>query len=123
MKNKVEFSKKICIFSLTIFSLSIFFCVILNFLVGDTSIFAYLIPATTTLSATSAGFYYNKAKAENLSKQKLRNILLKFILEEKLSEDDYFEICQEIDNIDDTISAKLSSMYEETVNEDTTVSV
>ena len=30
---------------------------------------------------------------------------------------------QEIDNIDDAISAKLSSMYEETVNEDTTVSV
>ena len=59
------------------------------------------------------------AKAENLSKQKLRNIVLKLALEERIEEKDYNEIIEEIENIDATVDAKLSSMYEEAINEET----
>jgi len=35
---------------------------------GDTSALAYLIPAAFTLASTAVGFYFWKAKAENLLK-------------------------------------------------------
>ena len=66
-------------------------------------------------------FYYNKAKTENLSKQRLRNVLLKLVLEEKLSPEDYEEILVEIENIDAAIDGKLFSMLEQSIEEETEI--
>lgn len=115
---KIEFSKKICIFTLVMFTISIIIGIVLSCCGMDTTLLIYLIPAAAGLASISVGFYYNKSKIENLSKQRLRNVLLKIVLEEKLSEEDYFDLCQEIDNIDDTISTKISSMYEDSIDEE-----
>ena len=86
-------------------------------------VFVYLIPASAAITTAALGFYFSKAKAENLSKQKLRNIVLKLALEERIEEKDYYEIIEEIENIDATVDAKLSSMYEEAINEETNTEV
>lgn len=68
MKKKIEFSKKIWLFLtvnvvvITIFTLAIIL------VTKDTSPLSYLIPAWFGVFATATGFYYNKAKMENLKK-------------------------------------------------------
>ena len=65
-KKKTETSKKLLIISdiLT----GIVAAIIAVFVFKDTTPLMYLIPAAFGLSATSHGFYYWKAKAENLQK-------------------------------------------------------
>lgn len=121
-KNK-EYSKKICTFSLVLFTLTWAIALFLAFLGVSTDIFIYLIPSVSAIAAASVGFYYNKAKVENLSKQRIRNVVLKLVLEEKLNNIDYYEIIDAIENIDTTIEGKLTSMYEETVNDDISVEI
>ena len=91
-KKKKEFSKKLCIISIFIFVISLIGSFILAFLNMAEGFAPYLIPTTGAILAATIGFYLNKAKIENLSKQKLRNVLLKLVLEDKLSEEDYEEI-------------------------------
>ena len=114
-KKTKEYSKKICSLCLVVFITTTILAIVTNFTSMPADIFSYLIPATGTLAAASVGFYFNKAKAENLSKQKLRNVVLKLGLEQRLGEGDYDELIAEIDNIDATVEAKLNSMYEEAV--------
>ena len=63
---KLEFSKKIFICVSMGTSIVAVSALILAFITLDTSVFAYLIPAVFTELATATGFYYNKAKRENL---------------------------------------------------------
>jgi hypothetical protein len=84
-------------------------------------LFAYIIPVSGAMATAGIGFYFTKAKAENLSKQKLRNVVLKLALEEKITDGDYYEIIEEIENIDATVDEKLNSMYEESIHEDSEV--
>lgn len=76
----------------------------------DTSLTITAITAAGTIAAASRAFYFNKAKAENLSKQRIRYVLMKLLLEEKLPPPVYVEICSEIDNIDCIIDQKLTGM-------------
>ena len=120
---KGSYSKKICTYSLIAFSLVIIAALISSTLELSTDIFAYLIPSVGAVAAASVVFYYNKAKTENLSKQKLRNVLLKLVLEDKLSQEEYEEICYEIENIDATIENKLSSMLEQAIDEEPEIQI
>lgn len=68
-KKKLDFSKRI-------FNTISFFCALITFFTmaviwktSDTSPLAYLIPCWFAELATATGFYYNKAKAENLNKK------------------------------------------------------
>jgi hypothetical protein len=65
---KKEFSKKLCKFSLAIFTIVTVLGILLCFSERATDFFAYAIPSTGALAAASIAFYFNKAKAENLSK-------------------------------------------------------
>lgn len=118
MKNKIEFSKKICIFNFIIFSVTLIVSFVFSALGLTSDLFSYIIPSVSALVTASVGFYYNKAKAENLSKQKLRNILIKITLENKISAEEYDKICNEIEDIDSVIDEKLREMYEQSVKED-----
>ena len=118
---KGGYSKKICTYSLITFSLVIIASIILSILGLGSEVFAYLIPSVGVVATASVVFYYNKAKTENLSKQRLRNVLLKLVLEEKLSPEDYEEILVEIENIDAAIDGKLFSMLEQSIEEETEI--
>lgn len=68
MKKKKEFSKKIFI-GVSILTLIItIFAMYMAWETKDTSVFAYLIPAIYAELATATGFYYNKAREENIRK-------------------------------------------------------
>lgn len=68
IKKKMEFSKKIFI-AVSLVSLIVTgFTLYMVWLTKDTSILAYLIPAVFAELATATGFYYNKAREENIRK-------------------------------------------------------
>lgn len=67
-KRKTEFSKKIFI-SVSLGTVTVcLFSMYMVWKTGDTSVLGYLIPAVFTELATATGFYYSKAKAENIKK-------------------------------------------------------
>lgn len=67
-KKKIETSKILLIVSDALAGIVTAAAIIAAFALKDASPFMYLIPAVFGLSATSHGFYYWKAKAENLQK-------------------------------------------------------
>ena len=90
-------------------------CPILGF---DGSNICYILPSSATVLATALGFYYNKAKVENLSKQRIRYVYLKMLLENKLTSEQYIEINEELENIDSIINDKLIYTFQNNINED-----
>ena len=89
------------------------------YLIGlDTSNLAYVLPSSAGVVGLALGFYYNKAKMENLSKQRIRYVYLKMLLEEKLTAEQYEEINSELENIDAIINDKLNYSLQESINED-----
>ncbi|EHL18475.1 hypothetical protein HMPREF9630_00200 [Peptoanaerobacter stomatis] len=68
MKKRIEFSKMIFFF-VTFFIIALtIFCFVMIFKTNDLSPLAYLIPAWFSELGITTGFYYSKAKAENLIK-------------------------------------------------------
>lgn len=122
-KNKKCYSKKICAFCISLFVLVMLASFAATFFGFMTEVFIYLIPSTAAIAAAAVAFYYNKAKVENLSKQKLRNIVLKLALEKKINAQDYDEIIEEIENIDEAVDIKLNSLYEDALNEDVNIQI
>lgn len=114
-----NYSKLLATFFSTLFAGTVLLGVIAAFAGTDTSVYIYIIPATGTVAATSASFYYTKAKAENLSKQRIRYVLMKLLLREKIDGETYTEICNEIDNIDMAIESKIGRMTQEAIDENT----
>lgn len=68
IKNKIEFSKKIFIGVSVVALIVTAFTLYMAWLTRDTSILAFLIPAVFAELATATGFYYNKAREENIRK-------------------------------------------------------
>ena len=64
-KRPLEFSKKILIIAAITNMVVIIFALIMMWRTNDLSPLAYLIPSVAAEVATSTGFYYSKAKAEN----------------------------------------------------------
>ena len=67
-KKRIETSKALLLYSDTITSIVLIVSLVAVFISQNPEPLAYLIPAVFGLSATSHGFYYWKAKAENLNK-------------------------------------------------------
>ena len=67
-KRKIETSKLLLVVSDFMAAVVLVGTIVAVFILQDASPLAYLIPAVFGLSATSHGFYYWKAKAENLNK-------------------------------------------------------
>lgn len=116
MKKKIEFSKLMCVISIFLFIFSCLVGMASAFLGYDGSVFIYIIPSCAGLASLSVTAYLFKAKAENLSKQRIRFVLLKILLQDRLDPVSYQEILFEIENIDETINQKLNSMTVESID-------
>ena len=89
-KPKKEFSKKIFNIVITLFIIVIFYAMALMWKTENTDALAYLIPSVSGLSATCCGFYFWKAKVENVIKlSKENNITLDEVKEIESNMDDY----------------------------------
>ena len=119
-KRKTEFSKKLVILTGALFVLSLFIMRADMREGYDISSYATQIILTTGgIFGASIVFYLNKAKIENLSKAKIRFVLLRLRLEirlkDRLPEEDYSLIMEEIDEIDMMMDAKLDGALEEAI--------
>ena len=90
-KPKKEFSKKIFNIVITLFIIVIFYAMALMWKTNTTDGLMYLIPAVGTLASVTIGFYYWKAKMENI---------VKLSKENDMSIDDVNSIQVDMDNYD-----------------------
>ena len=72
-KPKKEFSKKIFNIVITLFIIVIFYAMALMWKTNTIDGLIYLIPAVGTLASVTIGFYYWKAKMENIVKLSKEN--------------------------------------------------
>ena len=120
VKRKAEFSKKLVIVTGALFIISLFL-VRADMKEGyDISSYATQIIVTTGgIFGASIVFYLNKAKIENLSKAKIRFVLLRLRLEirikDRLPEEEYNLIIEEINKIDQMMDSKLDGALEEAI--------
>lgn len=122
-RRKTEFSKKLVIVTGTLFILT------LLLVRGDTkegyditSYATQVIISTGGIFGASIVFYLNKAKIENLSKARIRFVLLRLRLEIKLKdqlpEESYNLIMDEINAIDQMMDGKLDGALEEAIQKE-----
>lgn len=90
-KPKKEFSKKIFNIVITLFVIVLFYSMALMWKVGTTDGLMYLIPAVGTLASVTVGFYFWKAKMENM---------VKLSKESKMNLDEIKEIESNINDYD-----------------------
>ena len=89
-KPKKEFSKKIFNIVITLFIIVLFYSMALMWKTNTTDGLMYLIPSVGTLTSVTIGFYYWKAKMENMIKlSKENNITLDDVKEIENNIDDY----------------------------------
>lgn len=123
VKRKTEFSKKLVVLTGALFILSLFL------VRGDmkegydiSSYATQIIVTTGGIFGASIIFYLNKAKIENLSKAKIRFVLLRLRLElklkDQLSEEAYNLIIEEINQIDRMMDTKLDGALEEAIQQE-----
>ena len=120
-RRKVEFSKKLVIVTGVLFILSILLLRVDMKDGYDVSYYATQVILTTGgIFGASTIFYLNKAKIENLSKAKIRFALLRLRLEirlkNRLPEEEYNLIMEEIDEIDRMMDTKLDGALEEAIH-------
>lgn len=119
-KKKTEYSKKLLIWTITIFCINLFFALLFSWYGKDTSIFMYSIPTTGGILGAAVTFYYNKAKIENVCKGKIAFLKYKMKLLEKHPKCKE-EIENELSTIDSAMTNKIDSEMESAVSEDITI--
>lgn len=103
MKKKIETSKKLAWFSGICFALSIVYGVIIytygmfTCMVCDLTLPITLITVNGATFATTMGFYYNKARYENVIKEKCKFLKTKYLLLKKIDLLDEYRIQVELD--------------------------
>lgn len=122
-KRGVEFSKKIVIVTGLLFILSLLDLKSLSVQGIDISSYAtQQIVATGGIFGASVIFYLNKSKIENLSKGRIRFVLLKLRLELKIKdqipEETYAIVLDEINKISGMMESKLDSSLEEAIQKE-----
>lgn len=123
MKKKMEASKKILLFTGICFSVVIMFiiaiCVLsIVFNVGiDYTVLITLITVVGGAFGTSAAFYYNKAKAENIYKIKSSYLKVKYLILKDIGSLDestiQTELQTELDKIECVLDEEESSLSNE----------
>ena len=89
-KPQKEFSKKIFNIVITLFIIVIFYAMALMWKTDTTDGLMYLIPAVGALASVTVGFYYWKAKMENMVKlSKENDMTLEEIKEIESTMDDF----------------------------------
>lgn len=89
-KPKKEFSKKIFNIVITLFIIVLLYSMALMWKTNMTDGLMYLIPSVTGLTTTCVGFYYWKAKMENVIKlSKENNMSVDEVKEVETNMDDY----------------------------------
>lgn len=89
-KPKKEFSKKIFNIVITLFIIVLFYSMALMWKTNTTDGLMYLIPAVGTLASVTVGFYYWKAKMENMVKLgKENNMTMEEVKEIEMNMDNY----------------------------------
>jgi len=122
-KRGVEFSKKIVIVTGLLFILSLLDLRSLAVQGIDISSYAtQQIVATGGIFGASVIFYLNKSKIENLSKGRIRFVLLKLRLELKIKdqipEETYAIVLDEINKISGMMESKLDSSLEDAIQKE-----
>lgn len=120
---KFNSSKTYVVFAIIQFIIVMLYAMGSTILGYDTSGLAYIIPSSAGVVSIALGFYYNKAKMENLSKQRIRYVYLKMLLENKLTPEQYMEINYELENIDSIINDKLNYTLQNDINEDINMNI
>lgn len=122
-KRGMEFTKKIVIFAAILFIIS--FLDIRGAVREGLDVSGYatqVIVTTGGIFGASIIFYLNKSKIENLSKGKIRFMLLRLRLELKLKdqipEEAYSLIMEEINEIDRMMDTKLDGALEEAIQQE-----
>lgn len=122
-KPKMEFSKILVIVTGLLFILTLID--IRGAVRGGIDVSGYAtqqIISTGGIFGASIIFYLNKSKIENLSKGKLRFVLLKLRLElklkDKIPEESYQIILDEINQIDGMLDNKLNGALEEAIQKE-----
>lgn len=118
-KSRQTTSKRVVALSISQFIVVMFYSLICTYLEIDiSSILCYLLPSSAAICTAAIGFYFNKSKMENLSKQRIRYVYLKLLLQDKLDPEVYQEIEDELSHIDDLINDKLSGELSDAINAD-----
>lgn len=122
-KRGMEFTKKIVIFAALLFIISLLDIRSAVREGLDVSGYATQVIVTTGgIFGASIIFYLNKSKIENLSKGKIRFMLLRLRLELKLKdqipEEAYSLIMEEINEIDRMMDTKLDGALEEAIQQE-----
>lgn len=122
-KRGMEFTKKIVIFAALLFIASLIDIRVAVREGLDISGYATQVIVTTGgIFGASIIFYLNKSKIENLSKGKIRFMLLRLRLELKLKnqmpEEAYNLIMEEINEIDRMMDTKLDGALEEAIQQE-----
>ena len=87
---RMEFSKKVFYIITTLFIIVLIYSMALMWKTDTTDGLAYLIPSVGAIAATATGFYYWKARAENLVKlSKKYNMSLEEIKETEQNFNDF----------------------------------
>ena len=119
MKKKMEYSKKIVLFTGAMFSFSVIAAIYFSYNQLDTSIFAYIIPATGGIFVSAIVFYLNKAKMENVCKGKIAFFKFKMRwLEKHPQHQEEFE--KELSVIDESLNNKIDSEIGSSISEEIT---
>lgn len=119
MKKKMEYSKKIVLFTGAMFSFSVIAAIYFSYNQLDTSIFAYIIPSTGGIFASAIVFYLNKAKMENVCKGKIAFFKFKMRwLEKHPQHQEEFE--KELSVIDESLNNKIDSEIGSSISEEIT---
>lgn len=117
MKSKLEYSKKIVLWTGVIFLSQVILANIFSWFEADTSIFAYSIPTAGGIFAAAVGFYLNKAKIENVCKGKIK--FFEFKMNYIANHPEHKEVIEsELSAIDDALDSKMNSTIEESIEED-----
>lgn len=122
-KRKTEFSKKLVIVTGALFILSVL--LVRADMIGGYDVSSYstqIILTTGGIFGASIVFYLNKAKIENLSKAKIRFLLLRLRLEIRLKgripKEAYALVLAEINAIDRMMDTKLDGALEEAIQQE-----
>lgn len=122
-KRKTEFSKKLVILTGALFILSVL--LVRADMIGGYDVSSYstqIILTTGGIFGASIVFYLNKAKIENLSKAKIRFLLLRLRLEirlkDRIPKEAYNLIMAEINAIDRMMDTKLDGALEEAIQQE-----
>ena len=117
MQKKMEYSKKIVLFTGVLFVSTVVAAIYFAYKQLDTSVFAYILPSTGGIFGAAIIFYLNKAKMENVCKGKIAFFKFKMRYLAKHPEQKE-QLESELSVIDNALSTKMDSAVESAIADD-----